>query len=58
MTTPFKDRLKAWRIGKGYTQKAAAAEIGVATKTYQGWEYGYYMPSKRKCIDCIEQKIK
>jgi DNA-binding transcriptional regulator YiaG len=38
-------RLKALRSRLGLTQAAAAAKVGVATRTWIGWENGYRTPS-------------
>lgn len=54
---PLKIRLKVWRIGKHLRQKEAAALIGVPLRTYQGWEYGYFVPSRKKCLACVERKL-
>lgn len=34
------EAVKAWRAGKGLTQKAAAALVGVTMRTWQNWESG------------------
>jgi transcriptional regulator with XRE-family HTH domain len=36
--------LKAWRARRGITQKEAAERLGVAMRTYQGWEGGEKKP--------------
>lgn len=38
------DRLKALRIGKGISQRAIAAEMGMAQGNYQRLESGKYVP--------------
>ncbi|MEI7532872.1 MAG: helix-turn-helix transcriptional regulator [Verrucomicrobiae bacterium] len=36
--------LKDWRARRGITQKEAAERLGVAMRTYQGWEGGEKKP--------------
>lgn len=45
MESDFKISLRAARINAGYTQEAAAAEIGVAKCTLHSWETGKSAPS-------------
>ena len=46
------DRLQELRASKRWTQEVAAAEIGVALRTYQGWEKGERVPRLRN-LDAI-----
>jgi len=46
--------LKTWR-GK-FSQKHAAAALGMGIRTYQNYEYGINVPTDF-CIQCIKDKI-
>lgn len=41
----FAVRIRAWRIGRGYTQREAADYLGAALQTYQHWEQGRSVPT-------------
>lgn len=42
---PWPERLKALRKKLGITQVEAAQLCGVATSTWNGWEYGFRIPA-------------
>jgi DNA-binding XRE family transcriptional regulator len=43
-TQTFSELFRESRLGKGWTQEAAAREIGVTLKTVQNWESGKHEP--------------
>lgn len=38
------DELRAWRGRLGWTQRQAAAQIGVSKSMYRNYEYGHEIP--------------
>ena len=42
MTTA--DKLRKWRKAEGMSQQQAATWLGIATRTWQKWEYGEASP--------------
>lgn len=51
-TTSYKVSLAAARVNAGFSQKEAAAKLGVSNKTLCQWELGTSMPRADK-IDAI-----
>lgn len=50
----LKISLEAARVNAGYTQKEAAARIGVSNKTLARWEKGYNYPPADKLANMCE----
>lgn len=45
--------LKRWRLAKGLKLSAAAAELGVATSTWDHWENGRRFPTGRRLLELV-----
>jgi DNA-binding XRE family transcriptional regulator len=48
--------IRAWRIGLGLTQEAAAQLLGVHRVTYARWETGAQKPPKIISMACLSFK--
>jgi transcriptional regulator with XRE-family HTH domain len=53
-TENWPEVLKAWRERRGITQKEAADRLGVAMRTYQGWEGGEQNPIFKSPSQAVE----
>jgi hypothetical protein len=53
--TDFEKRLRKWMGSR--LNKEAADELGVELSTLQNWLYHGVIPSKSKCLSCIEKII-
>lgn len=56
-TGKFGDKLRAWRKGRKFLQKEAAAWFDVPLETYRGWEWNRAQPHKGPSMADIVERM-